>query len=145
MDMVGIWLVYGWYMVGIWSIYGWSMDNLWIIYRYGWWLSPTPLKNMKTRWDDYSIFQNKEISKPSTSICSTRSLGNDLQMIGFSTSMFCIVMFVCRRISHTGFNSDTGSSHKIHCRHVPSCTPPAPAATELRTQNLSCARRLRVS
>ena len=22
------------------------MDNLWIIYGYGWWLSPTPLKNM---------------------------------------------------------------------------------------------------
>ena len=24
------------------------MDNLWIIYGYGWWLNPTPLKNMSS-------------------------------------------------------------------------------------------------
>ena len=28
------------------------MDNLWIIYGSGWWLSPTPLNNMKVSWGD---------------------------------------------------------------------------------------------
>ena len=46
------------------------MVNLWIIYRYGWWETPTPLKNMSlsigmmtfpTEWE------NKKCSKPPTS------------------------------------------------------------------------------
>ena len=36
------------------------MDHLWIIYGYGWWLNPTPLKNMKVHWDDdYSQYMGK--------------------------------------------------------------------------------------
>ena len=41
----------------------------------GWWLSPTPLKNMKVHWKDYPIYiyiymyimENKKCSKPPTS------------------------------------------------------------------------------
>ena len=41
------WMIYGLYMDYIWMIDGLYMDYIWIMYRYsGWWLSPTPLKNM---------------------------------------------------------------------------------------------------
>ena len=59
------------------------MDNLWIITmdiyifpdiyiylnRSGWWLNPTPLKNMKVNWDDEipNIWKNRKCSKPPTS------------------------------------------------------------------------------
>jgi hypothetical protein len=35
----------------------------------GWWLSPTPLKNMKVNWDDDipNVWKNRECSKPPTS------------------------------------------------------------------------------
>jgi hypothetical protein len=28
--MVGLWMVYGWFMDGLWMVYGWFMDGLWI-------------------------------------------------------------------------------------------------------------------
>ena len=39
------------------------------VYRTGWWLKPTPLKNMKVNWDDdiLNIWENKKCSKPPTS------------------------------------------------------------------------------
>ena len=44
------------------------MDNLWIFYGYGWWLNPTPLKNMSsqlgflfpTEWKNKSHVPNQQ-------------------------------------------------------------------------------------
>ena len=53
------------------------MDNLYIYICIcnlsGWWLNPTPLKNVKVTWDDDipNIWKNKKCSKPPTSsVCS---------------------------------------------------------------------------
>ena len=43
------------------------MGNLWRIYGSGWWLVSNPLKHMKVNWDDYSLWKNKQCSKPPTS------------------------------------------------------------------------------
>ena len=48
------------------------MINLWLMYveptYSGWWLSPTPLKNMKVNWGDDipNIWKNVKCSKPPT-------------------------------------------------------------------------------
>ena len=43
-----------------------SLPLSWVIIITGWWLSPTPLKNMKVKWDDDipNIWKNKKGSKP---------------------------------------------------------------------------------
>ena len=48
-------------MVNLWVIYGYSTGILWVIIT-GWWLNPTPLKNMKVNWDDElpNIWKNKK-------------------------------------------------------------------------------------
>ena len=45
-----------------------EMNVHWINAISGWWLGPTPLKNMKVSLDDYSQWKNKKCSKPPTSI-----------------------------------------------------------------------------
>ena len=41
----------------------------WVITGTGWWLSPTPLKNMKVSWGYYSqAMKNKKCSKPPTRV-----------------------------------------------------------------------------
>jgi len=42
-----------------------------VLFLSGWWLSPTPLKNMLVSWDDElppNIWNNKKCSKPPTSV-----------------------------------------------------------------------------
>ena len=50
------------------------MVNLWVIIA-GWWLNPTPLKNMKVNWDDYNQYIWKKINMFQTTnqICQTHA------------------------------------------------------------------------
>ena len=63
-------------MVNIWIIYEQSMDSLWILVGG----IPTPLKNMKVKWDDYSqcMEKKKTCSKPPTGIDGWETLSSSL-------------------------------------------------------------------
>ena len=57
-------------MDNLWLIYGKSVDSLWVICESGWWLNPTPLKNMTlstgmiipfpTEWENASHVPNHQ-------------------------------------------------------------------------------------